>query len=500
MRRSFEAILCVFIAPLALLFLSTASRAEDLLVKNGETKPLSGDQTFDVVTVEAGGILVLNGQMKITCSRFSFAGKLIISGDTVIEMTYGRDHPDSNEWAMRIAPNQVLYPFDPMISVDYPPIADDGGTEGSGAAGSPGVDGYRLTMTVHGHMVFEGTEKRPTKFYIDLNGQSGGSGITEAGGRSGNAGQGGKGGVLNLAVLGNIVVPSYVALDWSVNGGRGGEYGGPDDPSSYPGGGGNLGQGGAGGTIQLRARSIDPNLYYATLQANGGGGGSEAGDAYGGDEPGLSAPGGPGGQITVRTDGDFVPSARWSFYANGGAGGMCGDCFGSQCYWWTANCACHEIQNWTGQGGKGGRITVEARDINNLYFYSQGGNGGNGHSAHNMVCQYDGDSCLWGSNNGVRIGNGGDGASAGNGGLVSVISRTRSVGDGVSYVLNGGTGGTGGHGGGPSCTGGVQICCTDNICPSGVDGADGADGSPGSFTTKRQGGSLIVLPMILEKK
>jgi hypothetical protein len=470
------------------------AQAADLLVGAGKTVPLGGDQLFDEVAVESGGTLVLNGNLRFTCSRFTLAGKLVISGDTVIETTYGKSHPDSPDWAFKVAPSA------PLITVDYPLRAEDGVAGADGVGGSPGVSGHALTLIVHGDLFIESSETRTTKLAIELNGQTGGSGATADGGKSGNAGLGGKGGTLSVTVHGALVGAPYGGLDWSADGGWGGYDGGPDNPETSGGSGGDLSQGGNGGSIRLNARRIDANIAYSKFSANGGGAGGHAGDGYFGDPAGAAAPGGGGGQIAIVTAGDLEPVLRWTFEANGGAGGRTGSCYGGQCYWWKAHCACHEPQNWTGQGGRGGTITVEAGRIDNLEFFVRGGDGGIGETGHNMMCQHETDGgCLWGANDGVRVGNGGDGASAGNGGIVSAVSRVRTIGPGVTYILYGGQGGASGKGGQPFCTGGVRTCCTTNACPSGVNGASGVNGSPGTFQTKRQGGHVESLPLLLDE-
>lgn len=53
-----------------------------------------------------------------------------------------------------------------------------------------------------------------------------------------------------------------------------------------------------------------------------------------------------------------------TFTANGGNGARCGGCTPGTCYWWNALCACHQTNNWYGQGGNGGDITLRALNLN----------------------------------------------------------------------------------------------------------------------------------------
>lgn len=77
-------------------------------------------------------------------------------------------------------------------------------------------------------------------------------------------------------------------LEWNLNGGGGGEYGGGYTIDTTGGAGGSLGQGGSGGTIELSANSIDLNIGSSELSALGGNSGSAAGAAYYGDPPGIT--------------------------------------------------------------------------------------------------------------------------------------------------------------------------------------------------------------------
>jgi hypothetical protein len=479
------------------VFLGT-SYAADLIINNGETVDFTYDQTFDNVTIKAGGTLVFNGPMHFTCSRLSLAGTIIVSGDTVIEVTYGKTNPNSNEWAMLATddedyPYYPAYPY-PYVKVDYPGSAQDGAP---GGPGSPGVSGYDLTLIIYGHLHINNNVLSRTKFVIDIRGQNGGNGGDAlVGGEGGDSGSGGSGGHLRVNVHGNIIAQPTGYLEMNVNGGNGGQKGGLDDDTTTGGSGGSLGTGGSGGTIELNVSTIDPDVWSSSFFANGGDSGFQAGGAFHGDPPGITTPGAPGGQITIRTEGNFAPNSRWSLFADGGNGGITGNCRGNQtCYFWNDLCACHQLHNLTGQGGNGGRLTVEAVTLDNVTFYSRGGNGGSGCSGANMLCQADLTTCSWGTTSyGVRIGNGGDGASAGNGGIITV--KAKSVGDEVAYVINGGQGGYGGQGGGPFCSG-IHSCCTDNICPSGANGANGVNGSSGSFSLKRKAGFLLYLPSII---
>lgn len=500
MRTKSKYLRCVMSAFAVLLTLFSAGPgwAKDLVVASGAVVSLGQDKVYDNVLVDTGGTLVLNGALKLHCNRFTLGGRVIISGDTLIEVRYGLTHPNSSKWAMRVVPNQNSYPypnnFGPEIVTDYPFRAQEGAAGNPGQAGAPGVAGYDLEIIVHGNLVIESPKDKATRFTINLDGQHGGSGgHATGGGKGGNSGSGGRGGRIMVTVSRAVLADIWGGLEWTANGGSAGWESGNDAIEDQGGGGGTGGQGGLGGNILLDAGQVH-EYVYARFEVNGGSSGN-GGCAYNGDKPGKTAPGADGGRISVRVGGDLLPLGGWSFHADAGNGGSPGDCSCSSCYWWNAACACHQINNWTGQGGNGGWIEVRANDTDKLTFYARGGNGGNGLSGYNFACLYDGTNCLWGSNNGVTIGNGGDGASAGNGGVVSVLSETRHVGDEVTYLLDGGLPGGGGRGGGPGCSGAVKTCCT--ICPTGTNGSAGAPGSPGSFAIKRTGGAVLILPFLL---
>lgn len=467
---------------------------KDLVVKEGATVHLSGSNSYDNLFVEGGATLVLNDRVDIECNRFSLGGKIILSGDTRIYVLYGLNQPNSKDWAMRVVPSQAPYPnnFQPQIVQDHPAPVD--GAEGNpGAPGSLGLKGYELELIVHGNLQIDSTQTTATQFAIKLGGQSGGRGGNAiGGGNGGDGGMGGGGGNLKVTVTGEIVANPSGWLFWNVNGGSAGGNSGNDAPEDLGGGGGNGGQGGTGGLIEIKAARIHKNIG-AKLEANGGNAGF-GGCAYNPDPAGEGGRGADGGRIVVRVREDLSQELGWWLYANGGFGTRPGNCSCNSCYYWDSSCVCHQLNNQTGQGGNGGHILVSARDIDNLGFYASGGNGGGGLSAHNLKCSYDGASCLWGSYNGIRIGDGGDGASAGNGGSVTLISSSKNVANRVTYTLRGGEPGIGGRGGAPGCSGPVKTCCT--LCPSGSNGSDGSPGHPGGFGVKRQGGTVLVTPLL----
>lgn len=481
----------------ACLGLSFDLSAKDLVVKEGETVQLSGQHAYGLLDLQGGSTLVLHGRVGIECDRFSLGGKIILSGDTEIRVKHLLLNPNSKAWAMRVLPNQAPYPnnFQPQIVPDYAYRAADGASGNPGHAGDPGVTGYKLELVVHGDLQIDGTKETATRFTINLDGQHGGrGGNASGGGKGGDSGPGGGGGHLKVTVTDKIVANPWGWFYWSANGGYAGGSSGNDADETTGGGGGNGTQGGNGGLIEIQADGIDPYIG-ARLSANGGGSGG-GGCAFDHDPPGKGAPGGNGGRIKLRVRGDLKPGARWELYAKGGYGTGAGDCSCASCYWWNTACVCNQVHNRTGQGGKGGRVSVVAADIDNLSLYATGGAGGNGLSGHNMQCSYDSVNmtCNWGSFNGAQVGDGGDAASGGSGGILTLISRTGSVGADVSYALEGGAAGSGGRGGRPSCPGHLPTCCT--VCPSGTNGADGAPGPNGGFGVKRQGGTLLGIPLL----
>ena len=460
---------------------TSPAQAVDLRVAAGQQILLgSGDHVYENVEIAKGGVLRFSGPVRLTCNRMILAGAIYLKGDSIIEVNWGLLNPSSTEYAMKLGTGDNNWSYDNGIFYDFPESAASA-QQWSGLLGSDGIDGYDLTLIVHGILSIHGYAQ------IKLNGQNGGNGASGSDGFSGitcqnsdfslawvggNGGNGGNGGRFKAIVSGRVDRYDQMGIGARLfhygkggNGGSGGAGCIGSTQLTLPGArGGDGGRSGSGGSLFLSSPEIDPYVLLENVDVSGGVGGRPGNGGPGTNvlspHRGLTGqPGGTGGQINILAMCSFRPSLS-NLKANGGMGGAAST--PGQVNNWDCSDGLKGLDNDTGIGGQGGTIQVSAANLSSLTMNSRGGQGGQGGTGGDTWC-------------GTLGGNGGAGATGGDGGAIAVQADT--VDDPtVSEDISGGLGGEGGLG---------------NSDPPGNAGSQGSPGVAGSSTQAPRGDEVF---------
>ena len=475
-------------------------------------------------------------------------GHLVLTGNTEI-VAWGRSDPsyiDTSITAFDLDSGAYIecdlpdLPY--AVSGSYPDMGDDGEANGrdgqnctSGGAGSPGNNGYDLTLTIYGRGNLAGD--------LDLSGQDGRNGGSCSGGEDGHAcsmaspcpsdcaycaggnggnganggpgGRGGNGGDLKVTCFG----PLYIGCTSSTGSWRGittvGGEGGHGQSACAAGSGnwavhacstcadmdydclnacntqaveyvegsvsdgrhgtgsGAPGLGGDGGQVSIWATSIT-GCENVNIRTQGGRGGTSNETVVPID--GIAGvPGGSGGDVSLEAqcliDGIGV-------YSGGGAGGS-----GSKAGY-TDHDTCEAQNGGQGSfGGQAGNVTFSSKDINDYGIIASGGDGGNGGDARvtsETECRDEDDHLVT-----ITSATGGGGGPGGSGGSVTVQADLGL--NSGNILVSGGNGGTGGEGITPGGTGADGSGGSSSLSPRYAEAADISISAP----EKIQAGGVI---------
>jgi hypothetical protein len=407
------------------------------------------------------------------------------------------------------APGYTTFPFGPPRPQSAFYFASNGGAGvrgasyplfGIGTAGSAGGAGGDITFTLNAD-----THTSGSRFHgvlIEANGGAGGAGGDGIGliGSASSGAAGGAGGTADLTFVGDIQTLGSQSFGiWArANGGAGGR-GGIGAGGAGSGGGGGIG--GAAGTVFLRTSNNDimtfGNYSHGILAEAVGGGGGASGLGFG--FVGHTSAGGAGlngGSLYLTIGSNIATQGTDShgIFAQsiGGGGGSAG-----------ATGGLVALGNDGGASGNGARVEVTSsgtiftrgRGSIGIFAQSVGGGGGAGSTSGGLVAL------------------GGSGGTGGNGGTVTVTNRgtvitigadshgllAQSIGDGGGYggdsgglVALGGDGASGGYGGSVTLNNYGDIFTVGRasygMFAQSVGGGGGAGGASGGLVALGGGG------------